>query len=316
MNLQMPIASPGFHRNRCTISRNQDWSALAVPFHAMGHSAAVGHHARPALRRLFFVRVLYQTGLGFGQLADRTARAALSLRPDRPPGTGFDWVVSCAPLLLRTARPRVGVRLSRLRAMAETDGYDESMTATETLVESIDERLRELNDEIRTLTAARGALEGREASEVKRRPRSTASRVSRRDNSTGAEVSAQSANKAVAAASSEISPRAPQEPKVGARSKRGRKRSSVDVVAAGRLEALLSENREMTTSALAERVNANREQVLNALHELEAAGRVRRSGQRGSTRWHAITDEERIEARAAELAARSTTAVSRVRARV
>jgi DNA-binding IclR family transcriptional regulator len=82
----------------------------------------------------------------------------------------------------------------------------------------------------------------------------------------------------------------------------------VGVVAAGQLEALLSEHPEMTTAALAERANANREQVLNVLRELEAAGRVRRSGQRRSTRWHAITDEERIEARAGELAARSKSA--------
>jgi hypothetical protein len=65
----------------------------------------------------------------------------------------------------------------------------------------------------------------------------------------------------------------------------------------------------MTTSALAERANANRDQILTALRELEAAGRVRRSGQRRSTRWHAITDEERIQKRAAELAARGKTAV-------
>jgi len=52
----------------------------------------------------------------------------------------------------------------------------------------------------------------------------------------------------------------------------------------------------------------SRDRVLTALRELEAAGRVRRSGQRRSTRWHAITDEERIQKRAAELAGRSTKA--------
>jgi predicted transcriptional regulator len=76
-------------------------------------------------------------------------------------------------------------------------------------------------------------------------------------------------------------------------------------VAASELEALLSENGGMTTSVLAKRVNGKREQILTALRELEAAGRVRRSGQRRATRWHTITDEERIEKRAAELAARS-----------
>jgi tRNA(Ser,Leu) C12 N-acetylase TAN1 len=56
---------------------------------------------------------------------------------------------------------------------------------------------------------------------------------------------------------------------------------------------------------LAERTNGDRDQVLTLLRELEAAGRIRRSGQRRGTRWHAITDEDRIRERAAELASRS-----------
>ena len=77
-----------------------------------------------------------------------------------------------------------------------------------------------------------------------------------------------------------------------------------EVVPAGRLEALLSENGGLTTAALAERTNGNRDQVLTLLRELETAGRIRRTGQRRSTRWHAITDEDRIRERAADLAAR------------
>lgn len=73
---------------------------------------------------------------------------------------------------------------------------------------------------------------------------------------------------------------------------------------AGRLEALLSENGGLTTSALAEQTNGNRDQVLTLLRELETAGRIRRTGQRRSTRWHAITDDDRIRERAADLAAR------------
>jgi hypothetical protein len=37
------------------------------------------------------------------------------------------------------------------------------------------------------------------------------------------------------------------------------------------------------------------------LKELEARSEVRRSGQRRGVRWHAITDEDRIRERAAEL---------------
>jgi hypothetical protein len=140
------------------------------------------------------------------------------------------------------------------------------MKTTKDIVDSIEDRLRELNQEIETLNAARVALDGAEASE-QARP-APARRVVRR-------------------------------------AKRGAKNARRgEVVPAGRLEALLSENGGLTTSALAERTNGDRDQVLTLLRELEAAGRIRRSGQRRSTRWHAITDEDRIRERAAELASR------------
>jgi hypothetical protein len=51
--------------------------------------------------------------------------------------------------------------------------------------------------------------------------------------------------------------------------------------------------------------------VLGVLRELEAAGRARRTGQRRGTRWHAVTDEDRIRARAAELERQSKRVGSR-----
>jgi predicted Rossmann fold nucleotide-binding protein DprA/Smf involved in DNA uptake len=141
------------------------------------------------------------------------------------------------------------------------------MRTTQDIVESIDGRLRELNQEIETLNAARVALDGADT------------RVS-----------------APAAASHRPTRR------TRGRAKPARK---AEVVPAGRLEALLSENGGLTTSVLAEQTNGDRDQVLTLLRELETAGRVRRTGQRRSTRWHAITDEDRIRQRAAELAARS-----------
>jgi hypothetical protein len=57
--------------------------------------------------------------------------------------------------------------------------------------------------------------------------------------------------------------------------------------------------------------NGARAQVLALLKEQETAGEVRRSGTRAATRWHVITDEDRIAARATELTAQS----SRTRAR-
>ncbi len=57
----------------------------------------------------------------------------------------------------------------------------------------------------------------------------------------------------------------------------------------------------MSTADLAVQTGGDRHQLLTLLRELEAAGQVRRSGERRSTRWHAITDEDRIAARVAEL---------------
>jgi hypothetical protein len=150
------------------------------------------------------------------------------------------------------------------------------MRTTQSIVDSIENRLRELNQEIETLTAARTALDSREDHRsAAGAPAATAVRRTRR--------------------------------RTSARSARPRRRPSraVEAVPAGRLELLLSENGGLTTSVLAERTNGDRDQVLNLLRELEAAGRIRRTGQRRSTRWHAVTDEDRIRERAADLAARS-----------
>jgi hypothetical protein len=146
------------------------------------------------------------------------------------------------------------------------------MKTTQQIIDSIDSRLRELNREIATLDAARSAL--------------------------GNNHEARAAPRARASAPAET-------PKPARRSARRKTRRGSDVVPAGRLELLLSENGGLTTSALAERTNGNRDQVLTLLRELEAAGKIRRTGQRRGTRWHAITDEDRIRERAAELASRS-----------
>jgi hypothetical protein len=154
------------------------------------------------------------------------------------------------------------------------------MKTTQQILESIDGRLRELNAEIETLDAARSALHGREAQQ------------------SSADVA-------------ETPPSAPQSTRTSTRQsarrrarRNGKPSRPVEVVPAGRLEVLLSEDNGLTTSALAERSGGDRDQVLTLLRELEAAGRIRRSGQRRGTRWHAITDEDRIRERAAELARR------------
>jgi hypothetical protein len=76
---------------------------------------------------------------------------------------------------------------------------------------------------------------------------------------------------------------------------------SYDVAPAGKLIELLSRSQGMRTRELSQNTNANRAQVLALLKEQESAGQVRRSGTRAATRWHVITDEDRIAIRAAEL---------------
>jgi hypothetical protein len=67
------------------------------------------------------------------------------------------------------------------------------------------------------------------------------------------------------------------------------------------LETVLATTDALTTSDVASRTGATRIRALAALRELEGAGRIRRSGIRRSTRWHAITEDDRVRARAADL---------------
>jgi hypothetical protein len=175
------------------------------------------------------------------------------------------------------------------------------MNSTQDIVDSIDTRLRKLSEEIKTLNAARSALDAREqqsstelshrarrnhAAGSGRSPRTRASTRSRRE--TSPEVTHESV-----ARPRERAPKASR-PKT----RRASKATSGD-----QLESLLSANGGLTTAELAERASGNRDQVLKLLRDLETAGRVRRTGQRRGTRWHAITDEDRIRERVAELEA-------------
>jgi len=102
-------------------------------------------------------------------------------------------------------------------------------------------------------------------------------------------------------------------PRRRARRRRPDTPKSSEVVPAGALARLLAQNPGLTTSALAKLANAERDQVLTLLKELESAGDARRTGVRASTRWFPITDEDKIQARAAELASRTKRAPNRKR---
>jgi hypothetical protein len=150
------------------------------------------------------------------------------------------------------------------------------MTATQDILDSIENRLRELNEQISALNAARAALNAARAALDGRRSGATTTQKKARTT-----------------------------PRPDKRRRRAKADRAVEVVPAGKVELLLSESAGLTTSALAQRANADHDQVLTLLRELETGGRVRRTGQRRATRWHVITDEERIQERAAELSARS-----------
>ena len=253
---------------------------------------------------------------GFGHVWHRS-RESGNAPPNRPPvrPDGTDDGANCSsarPCHAVGAHVHAAANALLLRAAASasgrSDAYDHTMTGTENIIASIDDRLRQLNEEIRTLTAARAALDGRDPQAI-RRLRKPTRRFSRDNDRTRAQAASEPSGQGLPETSNEVSASAPQRSRVLAKPRRARDRRSVDVVAVGRIESLLSEHGAMTTSALAERANGNRVQTLAVLRELEAAGRIRRTGQRRSTRWHAITDEERIQKRAAELAARSKTAV-------
>jgi hypothetical protein len=98
---------------------------------------------------------------------------------------------------------------------------------------------------------------------------------------------------------------APERKPTPRRTPRKTSRTAYSVVPAGKLTAALDGSPGMSTSELAKATHGNPAQILALLRELESDNQIRRTGQRRGTRWHLITDEDRIAARAAEIAAQS-----------
>ncbi len=101
-----------------------------------------------------------------------------------------------------------------------------------------------------------------------------------------------------------VAPTPRRRPRKPARTKQVRR--AYAVVPAGKLTALLDGSDGMSTPELAKATDGKPDQILSLLRDLEQAEQIRRTGQRRGTRWHLITDEDRVAARAAELAAQST----------
>jgi len=167
--------------------------------------------------------------------------------------------------------------LAAARGAVEVIRTIRTMPFLEQLIQDIDGRIRDADREIRSLQDARAALVANGAARTARPERAAAG--TRR------------------------------------RSRRGRARQTragrKSVLLAEAAERVLAESDGLSTAALAKQTEADRDQVLALLRDLESARRVRRTGQRRGTRWHAITDEDRIQERAAELASRGSSARER-----
>jgi hypothetical protein len=113
---------------------------------------------------------------------------------------------------------------------------------------------------------------------------------------------------APSAPSAAAPPKPPRARRPATRPKTAAKRAlkpAYEVVPVGKLTALLTESQGLSTREISRATNGDPRQVLTLLKDQETAGQFRRTGTRAATRWHVITDEDRIAARAAELTARS-----------
>ncbi len=182
------------------------------------------------------------------------------------------------------------------------------MKTTNEILKSIDNRLRDLRGEIETLSAARAALHpGRTRPAAQRRTQVVARTQGRQAigpaTADTADEPVEVVARKTAAATAKRGARATD--RAARRNGRAKPPRSAKVVTAESLDLLLVGTGGLATSEIAKRANGGHDQVLRLLRELEASGRVRRTGNRRGTRWYVITDEDRIEQRAAELAARS-----------
>jgi hypothetical protein len=166
--------------------------------------------------------------------------------------------------------------------------------ATQDLVSSIDERLARARAEIASLEAALAAIDMPAAPVREHRPIRRQRKATTAIRSTGGHPR------------SGGSTRAQSQP--GPASSRTGQLARSGAVEAELLHALLGERDGLTTTAIVQRTATNRVRILAVLRRLETDGQIRRTGVRRSTRWHAITDEDRIAQRAAQLASQSRAA--------
>lgn len=178
------------------------------------------------------------------------------------------------------------------------------MTTLHGIIDSIDNRLRELTEEITALTQARAALGGENPPPRKRSTSKPTAAAPESNGVTEGRGAAGRPRTRIIKTQDTVSRPATGSAQRSRKPTSGR-RERLEAQLNARIEQVLSDNGEMTTSAIAELLNESRVRTLPTLRALERTGRVHRTGQRRATRWRRVTDEERVEKRAAELAARS-----------
>jgi DNA-binding transcriptional ArsR family regulator len=182
------------------------------------------------------------------------------------------------------------------------------MSYIPTLVASLDARLAELTSEISTLQDRRAALQ----KQAVQAPRTTRSATpARRARGSTANPKTPAVTSALSAPAPNPGPATKTAAKSKSRAPSPRRQTSASSASTRRaklslpdeqLDRLLTEARSgLSAATIAERSGVAHSRVLARLRELEASGTVTRTGQRRSTLWRLVTDEDRIAERAAEL---------------
>jgi hypothetical protein len=184
------------------------------------------------------------------------------------------------------------------------------MSYIPTLLASLDARLDELATEITTLEDGRAALRTptpatppaaiADNGAARKRPRRLTPQTKTpapERTPPAADPKPEPAAAALNGASSEaVNPR-----RRAAAKATPKKRSGASLTAEQLERSLADVTSGLSAGAIAEPAGVGYSRVLALLRELEASGKVRRTGTRRSTLWLAITDEDRIAQRAAEL---------------
>lgn len=179
------------------------------------------------------------------------------------------------------------------------------------LLTTMRQRLAEAESDAERLRAAIQILEQAEASPASpRRARRSnqAAATTAAATATTRRRSAQRDSSPAAAATESAETAAAPTPTASAPAPRKRKparKPAKSVVPLEKLLKVVGENPGLTTTAIAKETGGDQTVLLELLKESEQKGDVRRQGERRATSWYRITDEDRIAARAAEIAAQS-----------